>query len=246
MPRRRARSAPQAAPRVVGYVRVSTDDQALGPEAQRAALARWCEAHGAELVAVFEDLGVSGGRGMDRHGLSLDLAQRPGLLAAVDALADLDAGVLLVAKRDRLFRDAVAAAMIERLAARSGARVTSADGAGDGDGPEALLMRRLIDAFAEYERALIRARTRSALAVKRARGEKTGGDVPFGYCLDDDGRTLRPDPAEARVVDLVRELRADGFTMRGIVARLNDDGVPARGARWHLRTVERLLHREAA
>ena len=39
-------------------------------------------------------------------------------------------------------------------------------------------MRRMIDAFAEYEKLIIGARTKSRLAAKRRRGEKTGGMVP--------------------------------------------------------------------
>ncbi len=74
--------------------------------------------------------------------------------------------MLLVAKRDRLARDVVVAAMVDRLAERHGARVLAADGTGNGDGPEAMLMRGIVDVFAQYERALIRARTKAALAVK--------------------------------------------------------------------------------
>ena len=46
---------------VVGYVRVSTDEQALGPEAQLQAIHSWCDAEGATLAAVHDDIGVSGG-----------------------------------------------------------------------------------------------------------------------------------------------------------------------------------------
>jgi hypothetical protein len=58
----------------VGYVRVSTEEQVLGPEAQRVALARWAEGRGLQLVVVHEDRGVSGAAALDR---------RPGLLAAL-------------------------------------------------------------------------------------------------------------------------------------------------------------------
>ena len=120
--------------KVVGYVRVSTDEQTLGPAAQRAALERWCAAHGAQLVATYSDDGVSGAAELDR---------RPGLVAALAALKTHGAGVLLVAKRDRLARDNYVSAIVHRLVERSGATVRSADG--DGDGPEAVLMRRIAD-----------------------------------------------------------------------------------------------------
>jgi len=223
--------------RVVGYVRVSTDDQALGPAAQREALERWCSQHGAELVAVLEDLGVSGAAPLDR---------RPGLLEALEALEPNGATVLLVAKRDRLARDPIVAAMIEASVAREGARVASAAEAGtEGDDPSAILMRRMVDAFAEYERHMIRARTRAALAVKRTRGERTG-EVPYGWRTAPDGVHLEEHPEEARAVALVRELRAAGVSIRAIASRLEAAGAPARGNRWHATTVARLLERGAA
>ena len=40
----------------------------------------------------------------------------------------------------------------------------------DDDGPTARLMRQILDAFSEYERALIRARVRAAMAAAKVRG----------------------------------------------------------------------------
>jgi site-specific DNA recombinase len=214
----------------VGYVRVSTDEQSLGPEAQRNALAKWATAQGVELVAVFEDH-VSGATPLDG---------RPGLLAALDALDAHGAGVLLVAKRDRLARDVMLAAMIDRLAERKGARILCADGAGNGEGPEAMLMRGMIDLFAQYERALIRARTRAALAVKRGRGERTG-EVPLGFRAE--GARLEADAGEQAAVSRVRDLRAQGLSHRAIAERLTAEGIQSRGARWHPTTVARILSR---
>lgn len=223
---------------VIGYVRVSTDEQALGPDAQRAALVRWCSANGCELAGVHEDIGVSGGAELDA---------RPGLLAALDALAAHGAGVLLVAKRDRLARDVVNAAMVERLAERAGARVRSAAGEGtDGDvaDPSAMLMRGIVDLFAQYERAVIRSRTKAALAVKRARGERVG-DIPIGYAATDSGM-LAADPREQAAVARIRCLRKDGASIRAIADSLNTEQVPARGGRWHPTTVARVIRRLAA
>jgi DNA invertase Pin-like site-specific DNA recombinase len=213
---------------VVGYLRASTDRQDLSPEAQRAALARWCDANGARLVAVHEDAGVSGAAPLDK---------RPGLLAALDALAATGAGVLLVAKRDRLARDVMVAAMVERLAEKQGARVLAADGTGNDATPEGMLLRGIVDVFAQYERALIRARTRAALAVKRSRGERIGS-IPYGFRLTGDGVHVEPHPEEVAVVERVRALRSEGRTLRAIAADLDGRGIaPRGGGRWHPQTV---------
>jgi DNA invertase Pin-like site-specific DNA recombinase len=226
---RRTPRPPTSPASVVVYLRVSTEDQNLGPDAQRAACARWAAANGARIVSTHEDLGVSGAAPLD---------ERPGLLAAVEALKAHGAGVLLVAKRDRLARDVVLAAMVERLAERHGARILAADGTGNGEGPEAQLMRGIVDVFAQYERALIRARTKAALAVKRTRGEKTGGAVPYGSRIAADGVHLEADPDEAAVVARARALRAEGLTLRAVAARLEAEGfTPRGGGRWHPQTV---------
>lgn len=218
----------------VAYLRVSTDDQALGPEAQRAAIDRWAAAAGVVVVSWHEDRGVSGGASLDK---------RPALLEALEAAKVAGAGVIVVAKRDRLARDPIVAAMTEAAAARIGARVTSAAGEGEGDDPAALLMRRMVDAFAEYERHLIKARTKAALAVKRARGERVGA-LPIGFRAGE-GPALEADASEAATVARVRELRAAGVSVRAIAATLNAEGHRARGATWHPTTVARLLARAA-
>lgn len=220
--------------KVIGYIRVSTEEQTLGPEAQRTALENWCKAHDAKLVAVHTDQGISGAAALDK---------RPALLAALADLTTHGAGVLLVAKRDRLARDGMTAAMVERMAERVGAVVRSTDGTSDGDGPEAVLMRRIIDAFAEYERLVIKARTRAALKVKRDRGERTGGPVPYGWRLAADGVHLEADAAEQRILATAREYRATGLTLRAIGARLEAAGArPRNGAnRWHPQSVSNVL-----
>lgn len=222
--------------RAVAYIRVSTDEQHLGPAAQLAALEAWAKARGITLVAIERDPGTSG---------AAELEKRPGLLAALAALEQHGAGLLVVAKRDRLARDVVLAAMIERLADRVGATVVSAAGEGEGDSPADGLMRRMIDAFAEYERAIIRARTRSALAVKKTRGERTGS-VPFGFALAADGVHLVENEAERSIIREICAMRADGLTLLAIAAALEARGVRTRtGTRWHPQSIARICERAA-
>src|SRR6185437_2063571 len=104
----------------------STVDQQLGPEAQRRAIGAWAETNGVEVVAWHADQGISGGS---------DLDERPGLVAALADLRLLGAGVLVVAKRDRIARDVYVAATIERAVDHGGARVVCADGIGNGETP---------------------------------------------------------------------------------------------------------------
>lgn len=215
----------------VAYLRVSTEDQALGPEAQRAAIERWAAARGVTIAAWHCDQGVSGAAPLDK---------RPAMLAALADLPLHNAGLLVVAKRDRLARDTMIAAMVERMVADAGAAVTSAAGEGEGTGPEAQLMRAMVDAFAQYERALIAARTKAALAVKSARGERTGS-IPLGKRLADNGKLLELDANESRAVDLVRELRGAGWTLRAIAAELDKRGISTRTGRpWVAQQIARM------
>lgn len=204
----------------VAYLRVSTDRQELGPEAQRAAIESWARAQGVTVVAWHCDAGVSGGAELDA---------RPELATALVAVKAHRAGVLLVAKRDRLARDVAVAVAIERAVVRLGARIVSADGVANGDTAADGFLRTILDGAAQYERALIRQRTRAALQAKRARGERAG-NVPFGFTADASGR-LEPHPGEQAIVGHVRSLRAAGLSLRGIVAELARAGFVGRTGR---------------
>ena len=76
--KRRSKSTEAPSLKAVGYVRVSTEDQAregVSLEAQRAKIEAWCAANGYELVAMHEDAGLSGSRADNRPGLQLALEQ---------------------------------------------------------------------------------------------------------------------------------------------------------------------------
>lgn len=98
----------------------------------------------------------------------------------------------------------------------------------------------MVDLFAQYERAIIRSRTKAALAVKKARGERVG-QVPYGFRLAGDGVNLVADPDESRIRTRIQALREQGLSYRAIAQRLNHEGHRARGRRWHPTTVVRIL-----
>lgn len=194
----------------VAYLRVSTDEQHLGPDAQRASIGAWSAREGAVVVAWHEDFGVSGGA---------PLEERPGLLHALDALTP--GSVLVVARRDRLARDVFVAAVIERAVARRRARVVSADGVANGDTPADAFLRTVLDGAAAYERGLIRRRTSDALQAKRRRGERAG-TVPWGWTADEHGR-LAPARAELETAARIVALRNAGASLREIARVLDDE-----------------------
>lgn len=224
--------------KAIAYVRVSTDQQAdsgAGLAAQRAAIDAYAKRAGLTIVATFEDAGISGAAGLE---------DRPGLAAAVGFLKRGD--TLIVGKRDRLGRDTFNVMLIEKAVAKRGATVVSADGVGNGDGAADVFMRSVMDAAAQFERGLIAARTKSAMAAKRAAGERIG-EVPYGWCLDADGRLVE-DADEQEVLQLIRECRAEGVSLRKIAAVLTGKGyVTKKGkASWSHSTVQSILERAAS
>lgn len=213
---RRARPDPSAA---VGYLRASTDRQDLSPEAQRAAVEGWALRTGRRVVAwCFET--ASGAAGLEA---------RPGLAAALEALRMHRAGVLVAARRDRVARDVGVALAVERAVGQLGAELHTADGTPAGDDPSSRLLRAVLDAAAEHERALLRVRTREALRALRARGRRAG-TVPWGFVAGPGGE-LAPHEGERATVARALALRAEGRTLRAIVDALAAEGHRARSGR---------------
>ena len=223
----------------ITYLRVSTDEQTAsgaGLAAQADACRAYAERAGLEVAATYADEGISGAAGLDK---------RPGLLEAIAALGRGD--VLVVAKRDRLGRDPIVVAMIEAAVNRKGAKVVSAAGEGtEGDGPTDVLMRRIVDAFSEYERLVIGARTKAALQAKIRRGERVG-KVRFGYRLAADGVSLVEDSDEQEAIGTIRRLRNHGESLRAIAGELNRRGIPTKAGAtdWKHTSVNRILKRAA-
>ena len=140
---------------LLGYARVSTDDQATAVQVAALKAAR-CE-------RIFQEK-ASGGRW-----------DRPELHRLLDQLRKDD--VLVVWKLDRLsrsLRDVLV--LMERLAeAKAGFR--SLTEAIDTTTPAGRMMMQMVGAFAEFERAMLRERTKAGLDAARQEG-RIGGRRP--------------------------------------------------------------------
>lgn len=212
----------------ISYLRVSTSRQGksgLGLEAQREAIARFAATEGFEIQG--EHIEVETGKGFDA------LDRRPELAAAL-AAAKWRKCPVIVSKLDRLSRDV---AFIAGLMAQRVPFIVAELGP-DAD-PFTL---HLFAALAEKERRLISARTRSALAAAKARGQQLGR---FG------AEHLAPRfraEAEERA-QLLAPVFAElaGMTARAAAEELNRRGVntPA-GGTWFPMQVQRVRKRLAA
>jgi DNA invertase Pin-like site-specific DNA recombinase len=212
------------------YCRVSTAGQGrsgLGLEAQREAIARFAEAEGMALVAEFTE--VETGKGADA------LDRRPQLAAALAAARRAKAPIV-VAKLDRLSRDVafIAGLMVQPVPFIVAELCRDADP----------FMLHIYAALAEKERAVIAARTRAALARKRATGFPLGNRTNLAEA-GAKGREANRRQAEAfaaNVLPIIREIEATGVrTLEGVAAALNARSVhTARGGAWHATTVRNI------
>lgn len=218
----------------VGYVRVSTARQGqsgLGLLAQESAIQQHVVGRGGSLIQTFKE--VESGR---------DNA-RPRLAKALE-LARLTGATLVIAKLDRLSRNAAFLLALQE----SGVRFVATDM------PDANeLTVGIMALVAQQERQAISQRTREALQAARARGTKLGN--PNGAAAlrraakgNEAALNATKEIANARAEALrstVDELRADGKGSLGeMAAELNARGIlTARDATWHRSSVSNLLKR---
>lgn len=213
--------------KAIGYVRVSTADQAregVSLEAQRAKIEAWAEANGYELLAVKVDAGISGGKMRNRPGLQEALAEACKHKAA-----------LVVYSLSRLARSTRDALEISERLDKAGADLVSLSERIDSTSAAGKLLFRVLAVLAEFERDIIAERTSCAMQHKKARLERVGG-VPYGF-QEAAGR-LVPDTLEQRGLQRLRGLRAQGLSYGLVADRLNSDGFIAKeGGKWYAASV---------
>jgi site-specific DNA recombinase len=224
--------------RVVGYTRVSTEDQArdgVSMDAQAEKVRLFAELHNLELVEVIADAGVSA-----------KTIDRPGLSRALAMLDSGEAGGVVVYKLDRLTRDLGDwTDLIDRYFGEKGGRsLMSVSESIDTRTAGGRMVLNIMMTIAMWEREVIAERTRHALAYKRSRGERIGRCIPYGRALAPDGRTLVVDPTELDLAREAADLQASGWSMRRIAAEFQGRGVPTKaGGGWTFSAVRSLLKR---
>lgn len=203
--------------KVVGYMRVSTEGQVYGLEAQHKAIEDEVARRGWEVQYAADE---------GRSGKDIN---RPGITRALALLKAGEAEALVVSKLDRLARSLLDLAQILDLAKRQGWAVIVMDIGIDTTTPTGELVVNVMGAVAQWERRMIGVRTKEGLAAAKSKGVRIG----------------RPPLVALSVVERIVAERAGGSTYRAIADALNADQVPTAGAgaKWHPNTVRAVAQR---
>lgn len=230
--------------RLVGYLRVSSRAQAqahaergAGLDTQKAGIGAWCEAEGHEIVGWYVDKVPSGAQ---------YLAQRVGLADALDAVESGAAEGIVVYKLDRWARDVVLQEqLLAELYRSDGSLFSSWEGGRENEylgadvGPSRKMVRQILGAVADYERAMIRLRMVAGAKRKTAAGGYAWGRPGYGWRAED--KELVPVAEEQAIIARIRELRSgpEPMSFARVAATLNGEGRLRRGKGWVPETVRR-------
>lgn len=221
--------------KAVGYIRVSTEEQAnsgVSLDAQKAKLEAYASLYEIELVAIEVDAGVSA-----------KTLNRPGLQFALARLDNGEAGALVVVKLDRLTRRvADLDTLIERY---FGQRFTlmSVSEQIDTSSAAGRLVLNVLTSVAQWERETTSERTKTALAHKKVQGEHVGS-AGFGYKVID--KKLQKVTQEYQTIAIIQQMKKAGHTLQAIADHLNAEGYQTqRGGKWYPMTISNVLKREA-
>lgn len=226
-PKRRRRTVVRMANQAIGYIRVSTDKQVKsggGMAAQRTLIEGFAKLNDLEIIGWYvEDEAVSG---------SIRPSDRPAMSRALEALSTGPASVFLFKDQTRVGRNASDLLQLRDRADAEGWRLAGSDGKLDNSTPAGRMQFTVLAAFSEYERDMIRSRTREALAEKRAQGVRLG----------------RPSVLPEEVVRRIVEERNGGAGWSAIARGLMADGVQTArgGATWYPSSVQSVYNGQDA
>ena len=223
---------------VAVYIRWSTDEQGEGTtlDVQRERCSLYVRSQGWNVREdlLYVDEGCSGAS-----------LERPGLARLRAAVAAGQVDCVVTYKLDRLSRNLADTVMLVRHEWKGKCIYRSATEGFDSsqDSPTGGLIFNVLASFAEFERAVIRDRTRAGTLRRMQEGMYISGTVPFGYRRAGKGK-LAVRPGEAETVRRIFAMAAAGaFGSAAAIARaLNAGGIPGPGGGcWWSSTVSGIL-----
>ena len=152
------------------------------------------------------------------------LADRPRLLAAVEAVERGDAQIITAERFDRLFRDLDLQREVIRRVEAKGGKLITANGQISHGTAEQELHANFNGVVAQYTKRTATERSRAAVQVAINHGIAPFGRITTGYLKRKDG-TLEPDPGTRDTVAEAFRLRAGGATVETVWLYLTAHGV---------------------
>lgn len=227
--------------KVVGYCRVSTDQQAeqgISLDAQRQQIVSYCNRNDLDLIDVVVDGGQSG-KDLDR----------PGFKKVIQILESGRAYGLVIAKLDRLSRSIIdICKLVDQYFSNQQYALLSANENIDTKSSTGRLHLYLISVFAQIERESIVERVTTAIRHYQAQGGKVGC-APYGWRYSDrldarGNRILEEDAQQQAAIRRMCELHDAGKSVREIIVMLTEEGHPPRRAgKWSFNSAWRILIR---
>lgn len=222
--------------RAIGYGRVSSYCQLKGTSLseQKRAIELYAQRDDVELVDLVIDGNVKG---------EIPLEHRPCGRAIVDAINAGKVDVVVVTKIDRAFRSTSDCLINAERWEKLGVFLVILDYGGmliDTRTPAGKFFLVMMAGAAEFEKNMIKERTASGRAARKAEGKSIGG-VPFGFTKTDDN-ILIPNEDEQNVISTVKAMKAEGISARQIANHLNNRGIMSKkGKIWQATQVIRIL-----
>ena len=206
--------------RAATYVRVSSEEQVDGfsLDAQRRAIAEFCQARGWDITHQYADEGKSA--------WVESAAKRPGFNQMLIDAANREFDVVVTHSLDRLSRNLMVTLNAFHTFASTGVTYVSATQEIDYSTPEGTLFMTMVAAFAQYFSDNLSGHTKKGLQ-ERVRQGLFNGEPPFGYqrcdpeCLglDESHTGCHPDPETAQIVAELFERYADGSHSQATLAQ---------------------------
>lgn len=216
----------------VGYVRVSTEDQAkegVSLDNQRKRINALCIAKDWELTHIYADEGRSG----------RDL-KRDGVQELIDDCKKHSFDVVVIYKLDRLTRSVKDLGTLIEIFDKADVAFSSVSDNFDTTTANGKLVLNILGSVAQWERDIISERTTDALAHKKSE-RQIYSRLPLGFELGPDG-CLIENQEELAIIGKIRKMRKKGLSYQRIADRLNNAGVSTkRGKRWYNSTIRYVL-----
>jgi len=202
--------------RCIIYTRVSTDEQAKQEHYSLDAQEAYC----LEEIKKRQNEGWIYLRTISDPGYSGFKWDRPGLIELVTLVKAKKVDVIVVYKRERLFRNLELSTKAQTIFESHGVRVLSFTEGMHDNSPHSVLMRQWLDANAQFERASGRKRSTDCLRFAAKRGHWKGGTAPYGYNYTAGSKVLSLNTIEAPVVKLIFERVSCGTPINQVLQEL--------------------------